>query len=239
MLKNVKYVKSISEITREEIETMPYVKAALELDLLNYSAFSRYLIPKIQNKLNKKVSKEAITIAIIRYQKHMKKSKISEKLRKGISNCNISMRSDVVDLTLERTPEIQEIIGNFNKRINWKRGGIMFVVQGRAEVEVILDRENYNKIKENIPEELTVSEIKKMSIISVHQPNTDLTFIPGFYNFLLDSLSMNNINVLQIMSTLTELIIVVSQKQASRTYEILNNLIEKFRNSRSKVPDNI
>ena len=53
MLKNVKSVKSISEITREEIEIMPYVKAALELDLLNYSAFSRYLIPKIQDKIKK------------------------------------------------------------------------------------------------------------------------------------------------------------------------------------------
>ena len=229
MLKNVKNEKSISEIVREEIETMPYVKAALELDLLNFSAFSRYLIPKVQNKFKKKVSREAVTVAIIRYQKSMKKHKISKKLRKGIADCNISMRSDVVDLTLERTPEIQETVENFNKKINWRRGGIMFIVQGRAEVEVILDRENYNKIKEIVPEDSTINEIKKLSLISVHQPNTDLTFVSGFYNFLLGNLAMNNINVLQIMSTLTELIIIVSHQQASKAYEILNTMIERFR----------
>ncbi|MBL7169781.1 MAG: hypothetical protein ISS48_02085 [Candidatus Aenigmarchaeota archaeon] len=237
MLKNVKADKSISEIVREQIETMPYVKTALELDLLNFSAFSRHLIPKIEKELGKKVSNQAVTVAIIRYQKDMKKTKISKKLRKGIADCNISMRSDVIDLTLERTPEAQEIVEKFNKEIDWKRGGIMFVVQGRAEVEVILDRENYNKIKENIPENLTVNVIKKLSLISVHQPSTDLTFVPGFYTFLLDKLSMNNINVLQIMSTLTELIIVVSQEQAPKTHEILNDLIGRFRNSTIEVSD--
>jgi len=105
----------------------------------------------------------------------------------------------------------------------------MFVVQGRGEVEIILDRLNYKKISEMVSEESVVETISNLSIISVHQPNTNLTFIPGFYGFLLNSLAMSNINVIEVMSTLTELIIVVSQEQASRSYEKLSEIIKKFR----------
>lgn len=229
MLKNVKNEKSASEIVREEIDCLPHIRTALEMDLLNYSAFARFLIPLIQKKYNKKVSRESIIVAATRYQKEMLKTKLSEKLKKGISECNLSMRSGIVDLTLQKAPNIQEVVNEFNKEIDWKRGEIMFIAQGRGEVEVILDRMNYNKIKELISEEMILSTIPNLSIISVHQPSTELTFVPGFYSFLLNNLAMNNINVLEVMSTLTELIIVVSQEQGSKTFEILNEIIEKFR----------
>lgn len=229
MLKKVKNEKSASEIVREEIDSMPFIRTALELDLLNYSSLARLLIPQILSKYNKKVSRESIIVATTRYQNEMTKERLSEKLKIGISECNLSMRSDIVDLTLQKTLNVQEIVNEFNKQVDWKRGGIMFIVQGRGEVEVILDRINYKNIKELIPEEMIIKIIPDLSLISVHQPSVDLTFIPGFYSFLLNNLSMNNINVVEIMSTLTEVIIVISQEQASKTFQILNECIEKFR----------
>ncbi|PIW40870.1 MAG: hypothetical protein CO092_01545 [Candidatus Aenigmarchaeota archaeon CG_4_9_14_3_um_filter_37_18] len=229
MLKNVKNEKSASEMVREEIDGMPYVRAALEMGLLNYSAFARLLTLKIKEKYNKKASKESVIVAAIRYQKDMVRDKLSEKLKIGISECTLSMRSDIIDLTLQRSLDTQQIINNFSKEVDWKSGEIMFVVQGRGEVEIILDRLNYKKISEMVSEESVVETISNLSIISVHQPNTNLTFIPGFYGFLLNSLAMSNINVIEVMSTLTELIIVVSQEQASRSYEKLSEIIKKFR----------
>lgn len=228
MLKNVKNERSISEIVREEIDSNPHIRTALEMDLLNYSAFARYLIQQISKKYNKKASKESIIVAAIRYQKEMTKMQISEKLKKGISECSISIRSDIVDLTLPKSSTVQEIIDELNNKIDWKSGGVMFMVQGRNEIEIILDRINYNKIKELISKQ-TTNVIPNLTAVSMHQPNTELTFVPGFYAFLLNNLATNNINVIEVMSTLTEVIIVVPQEQASRTFGILNSIIEKFR----------
>jgi uncharacterized metal-binding protein len=229
MLKNVKNEKSVSEIVREEIDCTPFLRTALEMNLLNYSALARFLTTKIQEKYGRRVNKESIVVAAIRYQKEMVKIKLSERLKRGISECNLSMRSDIIDLTLHKTYQIQEIVNDFSKKIDWKKGGIMFVVQGRAEVEIILDKISYNEIKEALPEETIINEVHGLSTISIHQPNSELTFVPGFYAILLNNLAMNDINILEIMSTLTEMIIVVSQKQASKSFEILNELIERFR----------
>lgn len=229
MLKNVKNERSVSEIVREVVDSSPHIRTALEMDLLNYSALARHLIQQINKKYNKKVSKESIIVAAIRYQKEMTKKQISEKLKRGISECSISIRSDIIDLTFQKSPPVQEIVDDFNSKIDWKNGGVMFMVQGRNEIEIILDRINYNKIKELIPKEMVLNVIHNLTAVSIHQPSTELTFVPGFYAFLLNNLAINNVNVIEVMSTLTEVIIVVPQEQASKTFEILNEIIENFR----------
>jgi len=56
----------------------------------------------------------------------------------------------------------------------------------------------------------------------------DFFHTPGIIYQVLQALAWKNINLLEIISTLTELTIVIEKKDAIKSYEILHELVERF-----------
>lgn len=221
--------KSLSDLVRESIDTLPYVKDALRLDILNYSAFARLIGPTIEKQLKKKVRREAIVVASQRYKRQLKETTLSEKLRKLISSTTLSLRADVVDISLKRNIKTQDIINQMMQEIKWEKDEILFVVQGRYEVEVILDLKNFQRFKEKLSEDDIISIVENLVMIIVNQPSGELTFTPGFMHFLTEVLYLNGINLPQFLSTYSDIILIVDNKDASRSYDFLNDAIMKCR----------
>jgi len=208
---------------------LPYVKDALILGILNYSAFARLVLPEIEKELGRKVRREAIVIATQRYQQRLKGNVKSENLRQLISKTTISLRSDIIDVSLKRNNRTHQIINELMTKVEWEEDDIFFVVQGRHEVELYIDRRTYQEFKKELSKMDTLRTIENLVMIVINEPPGELVTTPGFLHFITGIFALNGINLPQIVSTQSDMILMVDNKDASKGYDLLNDAIAKCR----------
>ena len=88
---------------------------------------------------------------------------------------------------------------------------------------MVISDELIKKVKDILKNEKITLEIGKVSSITILLPK-DSTKTPGIFYFFLKSLAWEGINILEIVSTQSELTLVVDNKDVNRTYFVLNAL---------------
>jgi aspartokinase len=76
------------------------------------------------------------------------------------------------------------------------------------------------QIKALVPAERIISELKNLSSITIRLPKSNV-YSPGLYYFFLKALAWEGINVIEVVSTYTELTIVLENKDVDRAFSVL------------------
>jgi len=218
---------NITDIVREELDSKPFIKEALLSGIVNYSALARELLPIVKEK-NKRTTQEAVLIAIQRYLKDLKGEKPSEAIRKVLAGSTLSMKGDIVDMSLARKQSVIKVIHEVLKDIKWDEGEVLFLIQGATEIGVITDRKNMSKIIDQLDRMDIFSMKTDFASISMKEP-IEGAETPGLYSIRFDALSKNGINVYDVVSTPREVILILDKKDAPKAYQILDGIIEKAR----------
>lgn len=217
-------------LVKEEINSSIFVLESLKRGLINYSELARQLLPKIK-KINSKANFSSVLIAIQRYYDEIKEQTgFSEEFKEILKNAELIMKTNIVDITLERTKEVMTTLNEVSKMIRWDMGDIMFVIQGTAEITVIIDKKNlkkFEKIKSYI-----IEKKEELAILSLREPEEITSYskgLVGFFAMLSTLLADQNINIWEAATTYKQNIFIIYESDLSRAYETLNKLIEFYK----------
>ncbi len=197
--------KSLAQITREILAGKPYYKYVLEQNIANHSALAGKIKANVESALGRKVSLDAIAVAIRRYSETLTRTAAEHEkaLLKLLAKSKINLKNDVADVTFKKDYEL-------------KSAKPLHIIRGINATEVILEQDDLEKI--NLKDAVKVREnLVELTIVTPPEVES----IPGWVHYITGLLAENNINIVEVVSCYTDTILVLEEKDALKAYEIL------------------
>jgi aspartokinase len=208
-----------ASIVERVIQRDGAIRNDLARGLLNVRALARYIQEEARRE-GEEISVEALIGAIRRYDVSERKN-----ARQGVGRLvkKLTMRNKIVDVAILNDPEITAALARFASTIDYSIGETFRLVSGVESIRAVIDEKNLDKMKSLIPKK----NIPKIStglaeiIVSMSEV-ADTT--PGVVSEVTTELAMNGINMIEFMSCVPELIIVVDERDALRSYDAIEKL---------------
>ena len=127
---------------------------------------------------------------------------------------------------LTKDTKIQKLLPKLFDIINYEHGDVLRICHADKSIKVIVDEKNLEKIKGIFPENKIIMIYKDLAEIDIHMP-LDVKNTPGVLTVTANELAINDINVLEIMSCISELIWFVEKKDLLKAYNALNQLLQQ------------
>lgn len=222
-------LEKTASLVKKELEQDLFLLELLQEDLINVNALSRKLLPAIKRH-NPKATPESLYVAIQRYKESCKKEKISSTIAEIISLTQLSTKNDLVHLTFQRNHHLLEAISRISPQISWANEEIFFLNQGSNEVTIIVDEKNerlFTEIKKYIVER--TADVALISLLEPANHGLKALHLPGIYSYFISKLSRQGINIIELISTLSQLSFIVECKDLLQAYDELEKSIRHFR----------
>ncbi|TSC88271.1 MAG: Uncharacterized protein G01um10147_176 [Microgenomates group bacterium Gr01-1014_7] len=210
---------STSQVVESLIKETPFLEAALASDIVNYSSLARYLKPKIEEKLFKDIRTGAVIMALKR---------ISFKLKGTLPNNSdilktlgdITIRSNLIDYTFLNSPTLGNAQDKLLEKTANRKDIFITISNGISQVTIIASEALDKDIKEIFKDETPVCSIENLSSLTVRIP-VEATKTPGVLYSMLKILAWEGINLIEAVSTFTELTVVLDSKDIDRAFSLL------------------
>ncbi len=231
MSKNSGKSANITKIVENLLDKWPFIHDLFKMDAANYSGIARTIVTKVEKEAGNPVKINAIIAAIQRYAQKIKRKLLSKEIFDIISRFSLTLKNDMISITLKRMEKSYNLILESYKKINWESGERILIFQSESEISCLLDKKNADLLLSNIQKELENVE-ENLSILIVKTP-PEMVEVPGVLYYLIGFLSRTGITLIDFVTTYREIIFVVYDKDAAKTYEILDNIIKSSRKMES------
>lgn len=205
----------ISDSLRSLINNNSFLQFGLNARLFNLAQLAKFLTPLVKARTKKEVSNSALVMALSRLQ-----SSVGSPQRAGpkFKVESLTIQSGLVILTLDKTTTAHKAVSNMFLKIQ-KNTGYCTITEARSEITVILEAQNLNLAKD-VLELKPTHRANKVASISAKFPKTYLAQ-PGFLFAILQSLTIQNINLIEVASSATEFIIYIDENDLRLAFDTL------------------
>ncbi len=209
-LSNIKpkdFMTTISQAVAEILIKDDLVMAMAARDLLNVSAYAQEIQSEVETTLVKKVKKGSIIAAIQRSLDNQPKNSIPT----GNVLQSISAHANLEGMSFERTEETSQLLRDVYKNTAVSNKTYLTVTQGISEITVVAEQHTAQKFR------TAMKDIKKIydksSLVGI-TVKFDLKFlqIPNLIYALTRRMALKSINIIEIVSTASELTFVIDRK---------------------------
>jgi len=207
-------MSTTAQLTQEYIESHPSIKDCLKKGLINYSALSRLISKDL--RIEKKTSMEAILVASRRYKIKIKKKCLEDDIVKLFKKSNLDIKNKISVLIIEKNFYYEELV-DLEKRIK-KEKGIFFSIEGTKTITIIVQDQDKQLIEKKLDKHI-ISKKENLSLISIYSPGIEKT--PGSIAYLTGLFFENGINIVEIMSSWNDTLIVVESKEIGKIIDFL------------------
>jgi aspartokinase len=215
----------LAEIVRRRVDRLALVRDALNMGVLNFSAFANSVKDSVEAEFGRKVTREAIVLALKRYEDELKKEVVSDEILEVLRDCRFSLNSGMCDVALERNEKVEDAIFAIMKDVDWRKNENFYLILSTSEIEVVLEEKRLKKLESIIPKKRVLSVMKGVSTLEISEAHTIDT--PGFLYFVSGVMARNSINILQMMSSHTEITFSLRNDDAITAFRLLKELQEQ------------
>ena len=215
---------TVSHLVEKVIEQKPFIQEALSNGIINNAALADQMLPEIEKELKKKVKFSAVNMAIRRLSEKLGQSFISK--AKFDKNSDITLKSNLIEITVYKMEDSQEYIKELYSLVDIKGGDFLTITQGLHELMIITNEKYEKKILEMFPNKLIKKSIKNLSSITINIPEESIETIGLFY-IVTRALNWENINIVDIVSTFTEMTFIIKEEDTARSFNVFKELIKE------------
>lgn len=220
---------TISHIVRKCLEGKPFVIEGLGKGIISHGNLADELKPEIEKELKKKVHDAAIVMALRRYAEELENKGFRQK-RFNFST-ELMIKTNICDFNVQKTPLLLSRVASLYKIADYEKGDFLNVIIGNNEVSIAASQKICNRVIHFLKgEKILTRESDLVAITTVF--TGDFIHTPGIVFQAVRKLAWENINIFEIISTLSELTFIVKNSDSMKAYEVLQELIEKTGDSR-------
>lgn len=213
---------TISHLVIKIVSSRPILHEAIEQGIISYGNLAEQLIPEIEEELNKKVKHSAVVMSLRRYAEKIQKMPKP----KFDYNSEIIMKTNLCDISVRKSPSLFSKLKKIYSVVNYEKGDVLNVIHGNYEVSIVSNMRHMEKIK---------NELKGEKILNIEQDlvslslsfSGDFMHTPGIISTAARKLNWENVNIYELVSTLTELTFIVSKKDSAKGYSALQRLVSE------------
>ena len=195
------------------------IRKCLLKNIVSLRALSRYIIKKLGLK-DKNL--DAVISAVRRY-KRVEKENGDEKLKKLFSKVSVKTRSNIVDIRVQKNKRSVESISKLNSIVDIEKGEIIRIIQAEQSITIIIDDKNLDKFYQMFNRSDLISLDKNLVEINL-QFTEEAQNVLGIIALVTSSLNSEDINIVEIMSSAPELLIIIKKEDLLKVLNVVDNL---------------
>ena len=208
-------MRKISDALKQTIEGNFFLRTGMAYDLFNLSKLAAFLRPEIEGRTKKPVTKSSILMQLSR----LKRSEVfSSAKQEEYEVESITVYSNLLVLSYNRSDLENNEILKLHKKLSSKND-FFSLSEGARELTFILESKNEEWVKKTITRKTKLRR-DNVSALAVSFDESYLKS-PGMIYLLCRSLYIQNINIIEISSTATELILFVDMKELQLAFDTL------------------
>ncbi len=217
---------SLSEAVRGEIYGLPHIKSSLSEGIVNYSALARKIIPRLSEKLGKKINEESVIVSIKRYADELGQHGAAQDYTELFANSEISMQDDISYIHFRKNDMVVNRLAKFFADEDWKIGEMRILIHGGEQVMLLANTQRINDMVNELTNEV-IRQIDNSVLVTFRMP-TESHEVYGIIAEITAALSKKGISI-EMISYPSDLHIIVQEKDAEKTYSTLKQLISDSR----------
>ncbi len=215
---------TISHIVGKILDRKLFIEEALNKGIINYGALAELILPEVEHELKKKVKHSAVMMALRRHAE--KAAKKLFRTARFNEDTDIIIRSDLVEITIVKTPDSGELIKKIYNIVDIKKGDFVSVVQGLNEISIITNRKHERSIEKLVRKNDVKWVEKELSSLTINIPEESTETIGLFY-MITRALSWESIKIIEIVSTWSEMTYVLKTEEVSFAFNVIKKLVEE------------
>lgn len=135
----------------------------------------------------------------------------------------LTMKDRLVIVKLTNDAEIPRALARFSEAVDYGRGETLHIVSAIETVSMVIDSTNLGKLTEMVPKKNTLRVYPSLAEIVISFPEETI-FAPGIIATISGELAKNKVNILEYFGSSPQSIIIVDQKDALKSYQLLQGL---------------
>jgi hypothetical protein len=211
-------MRPVAAVVREIVDESEIALSALSDGVLNLSAYAKKIIGEVARRSKKEVSVGTIVVALCRYEIEARKR---ARLFPKVKIESISTRSALVELTFTKNAATQKKLRSLYETEKLAEADLLTITSGIREISLILPaalKGEVIKVFKGEKPTLIQDELASLSLRFpahyLHTPNTIFALIRPF--------ALNRINIVEVVSTYTELTVVVAEKDLQAAFALMS-----------------
>jgi len=215
MLIMIKIQPTVREIVLKELEAY----LALAEGYMNMTSYAYHIKPKVEELTKKQVTITSLVVSLSRIRKEIRKAK---PLIHDVKITNITTKLPLTEIAYERSSTFLRELESLQKHIRVSPDDFFTVTAGTIEVDIICSA----NLEKNIIKHFKI----KPKIINHNLAAVGVSYGPEVFNTpnvffsLLSVTARARINIEELVSTPTELIFIVAEKDFSKTVALFSEL---------------
>ncbi len=212
---------TISHVVQKVVDQKVYVQESMNNNIISYALLAKQLKPEVEDLFEKKVKTHAIEMALRRYAERLKKD---HKEIKFDFSSDIIMKTQLCDISVSRSPTLIEQLKKLYDIVTFEKGDILNIIQGSTELSIVTNERYKAKFLEILKKEKILNIEEKLISLTMTF-SKDFLYTPGVIFNIIRHVAWESINIFEIVSTNTELTIILHKRDAVRGYKALEKLI--------------
>lgn len=213
---------TIQSAVEEIVSKSPHLESALATGIVNSSALTRQIRKEIEKRLFKDVNEGAVIVAINRLAMSLRKKR-SDIKPFTVSLNDLAVKSNLIEFTFINSPTLIDKQRKILEKINSQKGSFLTFTQTLYQTTLIANSVFEKEVRKIFKGEILLSNLTKLSAITLTL-SEETVKTPGVYNFILNKLAWFGINVIEVVSSFTELNLIVEDTEVDRAFSVLKNL---------------
>lgn len=214
---------TVAHIVAKLIRAEPIIEDALAKDLFNYSKLAAYFHPKVEKEMGKPVKLSAIVMAIARGSEKIRQEYEGRVRKTSFAQAELGVRSGIAEITIQKSTSCFEKLTDLYDIVDLSAGDVLNINIGGSEVSIIFTERYMDEFKKALGNEKIKLEMNGLAEIAIRFPK-DYLYEPGFIYTITRHFAWYGINIIEVVSTLSELILVIKSDDTTLAYSALQEL---------------
>ncbi|MPM41503.1 hypothetical protein SDC9_88158 [bioreactor metagenome] len=213
---------SVSSCVKRIVDKSPFIHEMLIKGILSFSNYAASIQDEVQKAYGKEVKASAIVMALRRYAEELKRASLKQDKRNV--EYGIVMKTNIFDLNLVRRDSFISKLGSLYGQISTEKGDFLNITLGSHEVSLAVSEKYRQLVSELAKDEEVLNQMDDLVALSLVFTG-DFLQTPGIVYEAVRHLAWEQINVIEIVSTMNELTFVIKREDSMKAFDVLQGFL--------------
>lgn len=216
-------MNKVSDIVRAIVFSSEPELTVLSRKALNLSAYAKRIQADVERRAMKPVQVGTIVVALSRLSAELT---TEDPLLPKVEMDSISVKSNLVEVAFNKTAENKLRAQRLYTAVEFAQADFLTVTYGAGEISIFAPISLSKPILKNFQPDKPKIHLENLAALTV-QFGEQYIDTPNIYFALLRSLAVRKLNIVELISTYTELTFLVRHSDLDELFRLMNSMMKK------------